>query len=26
VNLCSSLTLSEEAVQRAEQYVSRHGA
>ena len=25
VNLCSSLTLSEEAVQRAEQYVSRHG-
>jgi len=26
VNLCSSLALSEEAVQRAEQYVSRHGA
>ena len=26
VNLCSSLTLSEEAAQRAEQYVSRHGA
>jgi hypothetical protein len=26
VNLCSSLTHSEEAVQRAEQYVSRHGA
>ena len=26
VNLCSSLILSEEAVQRAEQYVSRHGA
>ncbi len=26
VNLCSSLTLSEEAVQRAEQYMSRHGA
>ena len=26
VNLCSSLTLSEEAVQRVERYVSRHGA
>ena len=26
VNLCASLTLSEEAVQRVEQYVSRHGA
>ena len=26
VNLCSSLTLSEEAMQRAEQYVSHHGA
>ena len=26
VNLCSSLTLSEETVQRVEQYVSRHGA
>ena len=26
VNLCSSLTHSEETVQRVEQYVSRHGA